>query len=99
MQIKNKAQFKGFAVALAWPETYCKQPGACYDGLMNRFGIAKNNFYKVGHAAVLLVNKSRKKCFYFDFGRYHSTFGKGRVRSAETDHDLAFNTKPIFSKD
>ncbi len=87
----------GFAIALAWPDTLCKQAGAWYDGLMFWLGINKNYYYKVGHAAVVLVDASTGVCKYFDFGRYHSPSGSGRVRSAETDFDLRIKTKAIIS--
>ena len=83
----------GFVIALAWPDTYCKQAGAWYDGLMNFFGIAKNNYYKVGHAALVLVNGTSGDCHYYDFGRYHAPFGHGRVRNHETDFDLELSIK------
>lgn len=89
----------GFAIALAWPETYCKQPGSWYDPLMLFFGINQNNYYKAGHAAVILADIENYKFHYFDFGRYHAPFGHARVRSAETDDDLTIFTTPIFSED
>ena len=49
--IKNS----GFAIAIAWPETHCKQPGSWYDDLMGRFGINRNNYYRAGHAALVIV--------------------------------------------
>lgn len=88
----------GLAICLAWPETHCKQAGAWYDGLMRLFRINRKGYYKVGHAAVILIEIDKRKCFYFDFGRYHSPHGKGRVRSVKTDHDLDIKTKPVFGK-
>lgn len=78
----------GIALALAWPQTKCKQAGAWYDGVMNICGLSQKGYYKVGHAAVVLINKSDGQCHYFDFGRYHAPHGFGRVRNAVTDHDL-----------
>lgn len=89
--------YTGIAIALAWPETLCKQAGAWYDGLMSVLGISKNNYYKVGHAAVVLINNDNGNCYYFDFGRYHSPVGHGRVRDQETDHELKIYTKAIFN--
>lgn len=89
--------YTGFAIALAWPETPCKQAGAWYDSIMTKLGISKNNYYKVGHAAVILIDKNSGKCFYFDFGRYHSPAGFGRVRDQETDHDLKISTSAKIS--
>lgn len=77
---------------MAWPETRCKQAGAWYDTISNAIGLSRDNYYKVGHAAIVLVNSETKKCHYFDFGRYHSPFGYGRVRNEDTDHELTLHT-------
>ena len=89
--MKNSSH-NGFAIAIAWPDTLCKQAGAWYDGLMSALKFSQNNYYKVGHAAIVLIPENGEKCHYFDFGRYHSPYGHGRVRDAETDHDLAIKT-------
>lgn len=84
----KRNNFNGFAIALAWPETYCKQAGAWYDPFMKRMGFNQIGYYKAGHAAVVLVQNNTGKCHYFDFGRYHAPFAHGRVRSAKTDPEL-----------
>ncbi|MBE0663365.1 MAG: hypothetical protein IH597_12975 [Bacteroidales bacterium] len=96
---KEEDKHTGFAIALAWPETLCKQPNSWYDKPMRWLGINKNWLYKAGHAALVLINDNEPKCHYFDFGRYHSPFNFGRVRSAATDHDLAVKTIPRISDD
>lgn len=85
--------YDGLAIALAWPETLCKQAGSWYDTPLKWVGINKKNYYKVGHAALVLIEKNTGHCHYFDFGRYHTPFQHGRVRSAYTDHDLQIKTK------
>ncbi|MEP0367881.1 MAG: DUF6695 family protein [Cyclobacteriaceae bacterium] len=85
----------GIAIALAWPATFCKQAGSWYDPLMKVLGFNKNGYYRAGHAAVVLIKKDGI-CQYFDFGRYHAAFGKGRVRSSMTDPELKINTVPRF---
>lgn len=87
---------KGVAIALAWPETKCKCPNSWYDGIAELLGISKEHYYKVGHAAVVLINRQTGKCYYYDFGRYHSPYGFGRLRSAETDHELNLQTEGVF---
>ena len=87
---------KDLAIVIAWPETLCKQAGAWYDNLLKWLTINENGYYKLGHAAIVLVKKDTGDCFYFDFGRYHAPRGNGRVRDASTDHDLAINTKISF---
>lgn len=89
----------GFAIALAWPETLCKQAGAWYDPMLYYLEINRNGYYKVGHAAVVLVDDQTQACRYFDFGRYLAPHGHGRVRSKETDHDLKVRSKASFSTD
>lgn len=89
---------KGIAVALAWPQTYCKQAGAWYDWLLKPLGINNGNYYQAGHAAVILIN-DQGECSYFDFGRYHTPFGQGRVRGANTDPELSISTRAIWSGD
>ena len=89
----------GYAIAIAWPETFCKQSGAWYDGFLNQIGISKHHYYKVGHAALVFVDPETAKCNYFDFGRYHSPFQHGRVRSELTDDGLKMKTKARISDD
>ncbi|CAN5331515.1 hypothetical protein BH23BAC2_BH23BAC2_00370 [soil metagenome] len=92
-------EFSGFAIALSWPETYCKQAGAWYDTLMQRLGFNHQGYYKAGHAAVVLVQSRTGKCHYFDFGRYHAPFANGRVRSADTDPELKVLTTALIHED
>lgn len=94
-----KSKHTGFVIALAWPSTLCKQPNSWYDLPLRWIGINKNWYYKAGHAALVLIDDKEMKCHYFDFGRYHSPFNFGRVRSATTDHDLIVKTVPRISKD
>ncbi|MGL1885603.1 MAG: hypothetical protein OCD76_03720 [Reichenbachiella sp.] len=85
------------AIPLAWPQTKCKQAGAWYDGLLQFLRFNRQGYYQVGHAAVVLLNPEHNTFEYYDFGRYHSPHGHGRVRSAHTDHDLIIKTKPVFN--
>jgi hypothetical protein len=89
----------GFVIAIAWPQTYCKEAGSWYEPVTRWLGISRNNYYRAGHAALVLVDGKNRTCKYFDFGRYHAPYKHGRVRSAETDHDLKINTHPQISDD
>jgi len=88
---RDSARYSGFAVALAWPKALAKEAGDGYDRLMHGLGFNDGGFYRVGHAAVVLVDASGR-CLYYDFGRYHAPVGMGRVRCATTDHDLTLAT-------
>lgn len=87
---------KGFIIALAWADTYCKQAGGWYDPLMKWTGFNKGHCYKAGHAALILVD-DKGDCRYFDFGRYHSPYQYGRVRDEQTDPELGIKTKGVIS--
>ncbi|MFT4681942.1 MAG: hypothetical protein ACI9YU_001794 [Flavobacteriales bacterium] len=82
----------GIVIALAWPETACKQAGAWYDVFTDKLGFSHNGYYKVGHSALVLIDKKTGKCHYADFGRYHAPHGFGRVRTEQSDHDLKIFT-------
>lgn len=73
-----------FIITLAWPEGMVKATGAWYDNILSQEGK-----YRVGHSALALVNSTTNKVHYFDFGRYHTPEGYGRVRDIETDPDIA----------
>jgi hypothetical protein len=77
-----------YIIPLAWPEAMVQSTGGWYDFVTNTLGIAKNGKYRAGHSAVLLVNSKNGKVFYFDYGRYHTPIGFGRVRDEKTDHEL-----------
>lgn len=89
---------KSFAVVIAWPDTFCKQAGAWYDSIIQPLGFGTGGYYKVGHAAVVMIDNNGD-CLYFDFGRYHTPHGTGRVRGSNTDHELEIQTKIAFSND
>ncbi|MFT5336859.1 MAG: hypothetical protein ACJAY8_001508 [Sphingobacteriales bacterium] len=57
----------GFIIELAWPETESKRAGSGSDYPLHYLGISTNGYYKVGHAAAVLVDDKTKTCHYFDF--------------------------------
>tara|TARA_B100001250_G_scaffold382803_1_gene376252 strand:- start:213 stop:860 length:648 start_codon:yes stop_codon:yes gene_type:complete len=82
-----------FIITLAWPEGMVAGSGGWYDKI-----ISKKGMYRVGHSAMILINSATKKTYYFDFGRYHTPKGFGRVRDAETDPDVALIDAEIKNK-
>ena len=76
-----------FLIALAWPEGMVTASGAWYDKFFST-----NGKYRVGHSAVVLVERSTGQLVYFDFGRYHSPNNYGRVRDVQTDNDVAIKS-------
>ena len=89
---KDQVNFrKDFAIVLAWPETMIPGAGSWYDKFLSNEGK-----YRAGHSAVILISYSMKKSSYFDFGRYQTPIGFGRVRDLETDSELEV-VSPKFS--
>ena len=83
----------GTLIALAWPDTKVVQEGKWYDDPMRWLGVIKDGYYKVGHAAFLLIDNSTGHIEYFDFGRYHTPIKYGRVRDRTTDPDVEIKLK------
>ena len=89
-------QKSGTLIALAWPDTKVIAEGKWYDIPLGFLGFIKQGYYTAGHAALLLINHNTNEVLYYDFGRYHTPYQKGRVRSIETDPELKVETKAIF---
>ena len=81
-----------FIITIAWPEGMVTESGSWYDKFAST-----NGKYRVGHSAVVLINSKTKKSHYFDFGRYHTPEGYGRVRDVVTDEDLSIIDPEIKS--
>lgn len=65
--------------------------------LLKWAGIVKNLNFKVGHAAIVLVNRRTGLLTYYDFGRYVTPRGYGRARSAASDPRLVLSTQAQVS--
>jgi len=82
---------RDFIIILAWPEGMVDAAGAWYDKIA-----AIDGKYRVGHSALCLVNSLDNKIHYFDFGRYHTPIGFGRIRDGETDPDVKIKESAII---
>lgn len=91
--------YTGKIISLAFPDTFVKYSDESVLVLLPLFGIGKNNFLKAGHAAFVLVENKTGKAEYYDFGRYITPYGYGRVRSAVTDVELEIPFKAKFTPD
>ncbi len=86
----------GAFVAISWPDTRIHNASSWYDGPLKVLGICKSDgYYNIGHAALLLIDYRNGEVRYFDFGRYHTPFGFGRVRDVQSDPELEIMTKAI----
>lgn len=88
--------YQDYAIVLAWPDTTARGDHKWCD-VLKVAGLLKNKNFKVGHAAIILVEKNGN-LHYFDFGRYVTPRGYGRARSKDTDPKLQLITKAKFAK-
>ncbi|WP_459210635.1 DUF6695 family protein [Aquimarina rhabdastrellae] len=78
----------GKIIPLAFPDTYVKHSDESVLTLLPLLGLGKKNYIKAGHAALVLIENATGHAAYYDFGRYITPKGHGRVRSALTDVEL-----------
>jgi hypothetical protein len=78
----------GKIVVLAYPDTFVKMSEEWICRFLPLVGLGTKEYIKAGHAALVLIENSSGKAHYYDFGRYITPKGYGRVRSAKTDVEL-----------
>lgn len=86
-------EFNDYIIPLAWPNSYAKTASGPYDFVFKKLKLLKNNYYKTGHAALLLINSNTGDIKYFDFGRYISMPLHGRIRDEIHDPETTISTK------
>lgn len=84
--------FKDLAITIAWPEIPTRGDER-WMNFLKKIGLVKNLHFKVGHAAIVLVNHRNGDLAYYDFGRYVTPLGYGRARSAQSDPRLTLTSK------
>jgi len=87
----------GIIIILSYPDTVVRpaywEPSSKIFPLI---GIGSKHAVQAGHAALLLIKKEISTINYFDFGRYITSYGNGRVRCKETDPDVSISVKARF---
>ncbi len=78
----------GKLIVLAYPDTFVKPSDEWQCKLLPLVGLGTWKQIKAGHAAMVLIENKTGKANYYDFGRYLTPKGFGRVRSAKTDAEL-----------
>jgi len=84
--------FNDIAIPISWPDQTARGDER-WMSYLKRIGIVKNLNFKVGHAAILLIDSKSGEILYFDFGRYLVPRGFGRARSARFDPRLRLSTR------
>ncbi|OAD44773.1 DUF6695 family protein [Polaribacter atrinae] len=87
----------GIIVILSYPDTVVRpaywEPSSKIWPLI---GIGSKHAVQAGHAALLLIKKEEAEINYYDFGRYFTSYGNGRVRCKETDLELKVSISAKF---
>jgi len=86
------------AIVIAWPQCTARADESL-PIFLRKAGLIKNLNFRVGHAAVCLINPQTHEVIYYDFGRYITPRGFGRARSKYTDPELALSTKAVFNEE
>lgn len=73
---------------LAFPDTFVTMSTEWVCKLLPLVGLGTRDYIKAGHAALVLIENETGQARYFDFGRYVTPDGYGRVRGANTDVEL-----------
>ncbi|MBQ0736409.1 DUF6695 family protein [Aquimarina celericrescens] len=91
--------YTGKIISLAFPDTFVKHSDESSTKVLLALGLGKQNYIKAGHAAFVLIENETGNAEYYDFGRYITPQGYGRVRSAVTDVELEIPFQADLTKD
>jgi len=80
----------GIILVLAYPETIVMVSEEWFSPFLKYLGVGKKDYLRAGHAALVLIDKTKGDIEYHDFGRYITSEPNGRVRGAKYDRELAF---------
>jgi len=83
----------GKLIVIAFPDTFVKVSDEWQCKLLPLVGLGTYKQIKAGHAALVLIENKTGEAKYYDFGRYVTPNGFGRVRSTETDAELEIPIK------
>ncbi len=87
----------GIIVILSYPDTIVRPSyWESSSKIWPKIGIGNEHAVQAGHAALLLIKKNESEIRYFDFGRYITSYGNGRVRCQETDPEVHIPLKATF---
>ncbi|WP_106793142.1 DUF6695 family protein [Aquimarina sp. Aq78] len=91
--------YTGKIISLAYPDTFVKHSDEPSTKVLLALGLGKHSYIKAGHAAFVLIENETGRAEYYDFGRYITPPGYGRVRSAVTDVELEIPFKATITPD
>lgn len=89
----------GKIIAIAYPDTFVKMSTEFVCKVLPFLGIGTKEYIKAGHAALIIIDNKTGAARYYDFGRYVTPPGKGRVRGPNTDNELHIPFKAKLDKE
>ncbi|NER18636.1 DUF6695 family protein [Spongiivirga citrea] len=92
-------EYNGKIISIAYPDTFVNMSTEFMCKVLPMVGLGTKDYIKAGHAALILVSNDTEMAYYYDFGRYITPNGKGRVRGALTDSELEIPFRASFDKD
>ena len=90
--------YTGKIIVLAYPDTFVTVSDEWICKLLPLVGLGTWSFIKAGHAALILIENKTGDARYYDFGRYITPKGYGRMRSAHTDFELTIDFSAQISE-
>jgi len=90
--------YTGKIIILAFPDTFVTMSTEWICKVLPWVGLGTKEYIKAGHAALVLIENSTGNAHYFDFGRYVTPVGHGRVRGANTDVEIRLPIKARFKE-
>lgn len=90
--------YNGKIIVLAYPDTFVTMSDEWICKLLPLVGLGTREYIKAGHAALILIENETGNARYFDFGRYVTPKGFGRVRGENTDVELTIPFNASLSK-
>lgn len=91
--------YNGKIIVLAYPDTFVTMSDEWICKLLPLVGLGTRDYIKAGHAALILIENKTGVARYFDFGRYVTPKGHGRVRGSITDVELEIPFKAEIGDD
>ncbi len=90
----------GKIIPIAFPDTFVHYSDEfVLNYIFPYIGLGRKKHIKAGHTLLLLIENKTGNIQYFDFGRYVTPKGKGRVRSGNTDAELKIPIKAVIEND
>lgn len=91
---------EGIIVILSYPDTIVRPAyWEVSSKLWPLIGVGNKHAIPAGHAAILLLQKNKPEINYYDFGRYITSYGNGRLRTKEIDPELEVTITATFKND